>query len=311
MGPPNGVAATGIACRAEQYRAERGDDCQLRTRPRGGAAACTRIRAARTAEADQIGNSAALHRADIELAGNAAALDQHDAARDIKHELEILLDDQHRDPMFLAQACQEFANLLDDRRLNSLRRLIEQEQPRQRYQRTRQCQDLLLAAGKRTASTVQEPGQPRKERQHPLNRPLLGLAGIRRPGQAQIFVRAQARKDAAALRNVCDAEPASLMRRPAGHVHPVDCDLAAARRQQPHNGLHERGLAHAIVADNSDRFAFPELQRDPMQHRQFAIAGLQIGNVEYETIWRDGVIGRGLVHLGLASFANTHARFPR
>ena len=113
------------------------------------------------------------------------------------------------------------------------------------------------------------------------------------------------------MRHVSDAEAAALMRRPAGHVHPVDHDLAAAGRQQAHNGLHERGFAHAVVADNSDRFAFPELQRDAMQHRQFAIAGLQIDDVEDETVRLGDAFGRILVHLGLASFANTHARFPR
>ncbi len=137
MGPPNGVAAAGIAgaairdrpLRAELEETEDGrtaaaaaaapplagaraepfaEDAtvELGTRPRGSAAAGTRVRAARAAETDQLGNRTALHGADVEFAGDAAALDQHNAACDIEHELEILLDDQHREAMFLAQACQ-------------------------------------------------------------------------------------------------------------------------------------------------------------------------------------------------------------
>ena len=136
MGPPNGVAAAGIAGAAirdrplraelEETEDERHGGCrgraaigrrarravrrrcdrELGTRPRGSAAAGTRVRAARAAETDQLGNRAALHGADVEFAGDAAALDQHNAACDIEHELEILLDDQHREAMFLAQACQ-------------------------------------------------------------------------------------------------------------------------------------------------------------------------------------------------------------
>ena len=150
-----------------------------------------------------------------------------------------------------------------------------------------------------------------KSSEHALDRPFLGLARIRRPRQAQIFKRAQARKDAAALRHISDAEPAAFVRRPARHVHAVDNDLAAARRQQPHDGLHERGLAHAIVADNSDRLALPELQRDAVKHRDFAVAGLQIRDVEDEAVRLDACLGRVLVDFGIASFANGHARFPR
>ena len=261
MGPPNGVAAAGIAgaaIRDRPLRAElvrrwmderrfaaaaapplagaraepfvEDDDRQLWTRPRGGAAAGTAyvLRAPPRPTSSAI--APPLHRADVEFAGDAAALDQHDAACDIEHEFKILLDDQHRQAMFLAQACQELADLLNDRRLNSLRRLVKKQKPRQRHERARQRQYLLLAAGQRATPALQQAASAAgKIREHALDRTLLGLTGIRRPCQAKIFVRAQARKDAAALRHIGDAEAAALMRRPAGHVHPVDHDLAAAR----------------------------------------------------------------------------------
>ncbi len=89
--------------RAEPFAEDTTVNCG---RGRARAAAGTCVGAARAAETDQFGNRAALHGADVEFAGDAATLDQYDAACDIEHELEILLDDQHRQTMFLAQACQ-------------------------------------------------------------------------------------------------------------------------------------------------------------------------------------------------------------
>ena len=213
--------------------------------------------------------------------------------------------------MLFAQIRQKLADLLDDGRLNSFRGLVEQKQPRHRHQRPRQRQDLLLAAGQRPAAALQKPGQPREQRQHALDRPLLGFAGIRRPGEPQIFMRAQTRKNAAALRHIQNSKPAALMRGPTGHIDAVDHDLAAARRQQTHDRLHERGLAHAVVADDTDRFAFPKLQRNAMQHRHFAVAGLQVDDVEDKTVRCGGAIGRVLAHWRIAGFMDAHARFPR
>ena len=80
---------------------------------------------------------------------------------------------------------QKLADLLNDRRLNAFRRLVEKQQPRQRHERPRQRQDLLLAAGQCAAAAIEQPGQARKNSEHPLDRTLFGLAGVRasRPGE--------------------------------------------------------------------------------------------------------------------------------
>ena len=100
----------------------------------------------RAAKSDQIGNRACAYRAGVEFARDHTAFDQHDAARDIEHEFEILLDNEHRKPMLFAQRRQKFADFLDDGWLNTFRRLVEKQKPRQRHEGASQCQNLLLAA---------------------------------------------------------------------------------------------------------------------------------------------------------------------
>ncbi len=122
----------------------------------------------------------------------------------------------------------------------------------------------------------------RKNADHAVDRVLLGLPRIRGPGQPEVFLRAQAGQDAAALRHVADAEAAALVRRPLRDIDAVDDDLAPGRRHQAHDGLQQGGLAHAVVADDADRLAFAQRQRDAAQHRHLAIAGTQVGNVEHD-----------------------------
>ena len=156
---------------------------------------------------------------------------------------------------------------------------------------------------------VEQAGQPRQQADHALDRALLGLAGVRRPGEAQILLRGQAGQDAAALRHIADAEAAALMRGPLRDVDAVDHDAAAGRRQQTHDRLQQRGLAHAVVADDAERLALAQLERDAAQHRNMAIAGVQIGDRQ-EKVARGGVVVAGRLRLSLLR-PHHRARLPR
>ena len=79
-----------------------------------------------------------------------------DAVGDVEDEVEVLLDDDERQLVALAQAGEDLADLLDDRRLDAFRRLVEEEQPRHRDQRATEGEDLLLAARERAALAVEE-----------------------------------------------------------------------------------------------------------------------------------------------------------
>ena len=59
-------------------------------------------------------------------------------------ELQILLDQQHPDVLLSSDLDDDFANLLHDGRLNTLRRLIEQQHARRTRQRAADRQHLLL-----------------------------------------------------------------------------------------------------------------------------------------------------------------------
>ena len=77
---------------------------------------------------------------------------------------------------FSRSAARQLADLLDDGRLDALGGLVENEQPRQRHERARQRQDLLLAARQRAAAAIQKPGQARENPDHALDRTFFGLA---------------------------------------------------------------------------------------------------------------------------------------
>src|SRR5207244_13158969 len=62
--------------------------------------------------------------------GDRPLLDDKDALRQRGDEVEILLDQDHREPALGAQPLQGLDDLVDDGRLNALRRLIEQDQTR-------------------------------------------------------------------------------------------------------------------------------------------------------------------------------------
>src|SRR5437870_6135067 len=64
------------------------------------------------------------------LAGDAALLDDQHALRQRADEVEVLLDQYDGKAAALAQRPQAHGNLLDDRGLDALGRLVEQQQPR-------------------------------------------------------------------------------------------------------------------------------------------------------------------------------------
>ena len=77
--------------------------------------------------------------------------------------------------MLFAQRRQKLADLLDDGRLDALGGLVENEQPRQRHERARERQYLLLAARQCAPAPIQKPVQARENPDHALDRTLFGL----------------------------------------------------------------------------------------------------------------------------------------
>src|SRR6185436_76139 len=119
-------------------------------------------------------------------------------------ELEILLDEQDREPLRAMELAQDADELLDDGRLDALGRLVEEDELGLAGQAAGDGQELLLATAERAAAAFQQRRQPR-ERRHDRVDALLGAA----PGKAhaEVVAHAQPREDLAALGDVAESPP--------------------------------------------------------------------------------------------------------
>ena len=74
-----------------------------------------------------------------------------------------------------------------------------------------------------------------------------------------------------ALRHVSDAEPRAFVRRQVGDVGPVLAHGSGVGGQEAHQGLEERGLPHAVVAEDAHNLALADIEVDAVQNRDTAV----------------------------------------
>src|SRR5260221_1135894 len=79
--------------------------------------------------------------------GDGALLNDEDPLRERGDEVEVLFDQDHGQARVVAQPFQDLDNLIDDRGLDTLGRLIEQDEARLAAKAARDREQLLLAAG--------------------------------------------------------------------------------------------------------------------------------------------------------------------
>ena len=169
-------------------------------------------------------------------------------------------------------------DLLDDRGLDAFARLVEQHQARPADQAPGERQDLLLAARERPAGAVKQGREDREGRDDLLDAAIT----LAEPGaDMEILAYRQVRKDPAPLGDVAKTKPC-----PAGHAEARDVGLikadGAVRRRQLANQRAQQGrLAHAVVAEHADDLACPDLQGDPVQDRDRAVAGAQLLDLKH------------------------------
>src|SRR4051794_39233253 len=99
----------------------------------------------------------------VALLDDLAALPQDEPVCQLAGELEILLDQQDRHAALVAQIGDGPADILDDRRLNSLGGLVEHQQARAGDESAGDRQLLLLTARQIAASAVKHRLQNREE----------------------------------------------------------------------------------------------------------------------------------------------------
>ena len=118
---------------------------------------------------------------------------------------------------FCAEPGDGAADVLDDRGLDALGRLVEDEQLRPRDQRPGDGELLLLAAGEVAAAAPEHVRQHREEVEDVGGDRPVGALERREPG-LEVLLDRQQREDVAALRHVADAEPRALVRRHAAEA---------------------------------------------------------------------------------------------
>lgn len=142
-------------------------------------------------------------------------------------------------------------------------------------QRARDSEHLLLAPRQGSAAVLLALRQAGEGVVDPLDRP-----GAARLGdEAQMFVHGEGRKHAAPLGNGADARPRDAEgpgagKGLAGQPHP-----AAPGWDEAHDGLAERGLAHAVAPDDGERFGRGR-QRNAAQHMTGAMEDVQVLDLE-------------------------------
>ncbi|MPL89754.1 hypothetical protein SDC9_35796 [bioreactor metagenome] len=213
-----------------------------------------------------------------------AVRDCVDALRQARDELEVLLDEDDGDVDLLRQRRERFRDLVDDRGLDALGRFVEQHQLRPPAQAARQRQKLLLAARERAAAPVEKPLEPGEKLEHLLD----GLGDDSRlAGDAdlQVLLDAQVREDLPALRHQTDAGAGAGVDRLAEDGVALEADLAAGDLHIAHDRAHQRGLAHAVVAENADHLAAIGVKIDPVQRRDQPVGGRQAGDFKQMRHW--------------------------
>ena len=62
-----------------------------------------------------------------------------------------------------------------------------------------------------------------------------------------------------------------------GDVAPLKRTRPRARRREAHDGADERGLAHAVAAEDGQHLARRHAERDALEHVAVAVVGVDVG----------------------------------
>ena len=126
-------------------------------------------------------------------------------------------------PLLVAQPLQDLDDLVDDRGLDTLGRLVEQDETRFAAKAARERQQLLLAARQRAAGPLEQRLEARKFLEHFVN-DLLLAAVLLGAAHAQIVVDREAGENLAPLRHIAEPQPRTLIRLGGRHVVAVEAD---------------------------------------------------------------------------------------
>src|SRR6266478_5690220 len=192
--------------------------------------------------------------------------------RDGSREVEILFDQQYREPSRL-ELGDGSADLLNDHRGEPLGGFIEQQQPRAGAQYAPDRQHLLLAAGKLGALAGEPFLQIRKQREDLLD----GQAAILDLGrQEQVFLDVQTGENPTLFGTQRNSETRNPVRWQANRLRAVERDRALATTDDAHDRLHGRRLARAVATEERNHFAGRDVEGDAVQDVRLAVPGVKL-----------------------------------
>src|SRR5262249_41571574 len=152
---------------------------------------------------------------------------------------------------------------LDDDGRQALGGLIHDQAVRIRHQAAADGEHLLLAARERARALVAPLAQAREQPIDPLQVPAVTLEPARR--HQQVFLDAERRKYAPALWDEPHAAAHGLERRDLADVVTLEDDLAAARRIEADDRIHQRGFADAVASEQPEDLALLERQGQALE----------------------------------------------
>ncbi len=205
-------------------------------------------------------------------------MEHRDSLGQLHHDLHVVLDDQHRQPVAvadLAQALDDLPRLLD---AHPGRRLVQQEHPRLERQGDGDLQQALVAvadAARRLVGVRRDAGQlqalaaplgdagqsrPRRQRGRAAQQPLRA--------QPHVLEDRQRWADGGHLHGARESGAGPARRRPCGDVLAAKPDLPRARRREAGEQVDQRRLAGPVRADERAQLAI-------VQHQPHILDGLQ------------------------------------
>src|SRR5712672_3185063 len=201
---------------------------------------------------------------------DSAAVHDGEVVAKLERKVEILLDQHGCNLAEVAQIRDGAADVLDDRGLDALGWLVEQQRARPHHQRAADRELLLLAAGEVAAAPAEHAVEHRKEREH-IVRDAAVLALERREAGLEIFLDREQRKNLAALRHIGDAAARAVGGLERGDILAVEADAATADRLLAGQCIEQAGLADAVAAEHASYFARFGDERDRAQRLRSAV----------------------------------------
>ena len=126
-------------------------------------------------------------------------------------------------------------------------------------------EDALVAVprGRRSAPRSVRPGEPR--------------------GDLEVLLDGQVGEDAGVLGRVADAEEGPLVRGQVRDVPAPERDLPDAHREEPHDAVVRRRLPRAVSADEADRLAVVDGERDATEDLRRPAVGVDVVELEHRS----------------------------